>query len=293
MNFQEIVLKLHEFWMDQGCLSLVPYDVEIGVGTFPPATFFGALGERPWRVSYLALSRRPTDSRYGEHPTRLRLHHQCQVLLKPPPEEVQTLYLESLTHLGIDLQRHDLRFVGDDWDSPPLDAWGLGWEVWLDGMEITRFTYLQQVGGIALDPISVALNYGLERIATFVQKVENIFELNWNDTYRYKDLFRAQEREFSEYNLDRAVVDDILRLFQVSERVTQANLECDLVYPAYDHVLKCTHLLDILAARGAISITDREKYIGRIRKLARGCAKRYLEEPGDPKVALDPARHLR
>ncbi len=286
MNFQEMILRLHHFWSEQGCVLEQPYDVEVGAGTFNPATFFGVLGKRPWRVAYVEPSRRPTDGRYGENPFRMHLHHQYQVILKPPPPDIQELYLESLESLGIELADHDVKFFHDNWNSPTLGAWGVGWQVELDGMEITQFTYFQQMGGLELDPVSVELTYGLERIAMFLQGVDDVFQLRWNDELTYGELQREEERQFSRYNFEEADVPTILRWFELAEEEAKRLLEKGLYLPAYDYTLKCSHLFNILDARGAISVTERERYIGRIQELARGCAERYLEALGE----LEPPR---
>ncbi len=280
MDFQSIVLTLHDFWRARGCLLLNPYDVETGAGTFNPATFFGTLGPEPWRVGYVEPSRRPTDGRYGENPIRLRLHHQYQVILKPAPVDVQEMYLASLEQLGLRLADHDVKFAEDDWESPTLAAWGVGWQVWLDEMEITQFTYFQQMGGITLDPISVELTYGLERIALLLQGKESAFDLDWNENVTYGTLWRDKEREFSAYNFETANTDRIQHMFQLCSDECRDNLAAGLVFPAYDYALKCSHLFNILDARGAISVTERESYIGRIRALAVGCAEAYVAKRG-------------
>lgn len=277
MNFQDIILQLHHFWRKKGCLILHPYDVETGAGTFNPATFFGSLGPDPWRVGYVEPSRRPTDGRYGNNPIRLRLHHQYQTLLKPAPPDIQDIYLESLTALGLELDKHDVKFAEDDWGSPTLSAWGVGWQVWLDDMEITQFTYFQQMGGIELGSIPVELTYGLERIATLLQGTESIYELHWNDETSYHNLWWEKERQFSIYNFEAATVDRIQEMFNLCARECRTNLAAGLIFPAYDYVLKCSHLFNILDARGAISVTERESFIGRIRAMARDCAKGYLK----------------
>ncbi|NOX44224.1 MAG: glycine--tRNA ligase subunit alpha [Caldiserica bacterium] len=276
-TFQDLVLALHEYWRDRGCVIFEPYDVEKGAGTFNPATFFGCLGPDPWRVAYVEPSRRPTDGRYGENPIRLRLHHQYQVILKPPPPDIQDLYLGSLEYVGIDLREHDVKFSEDDWESPTLGAWGVGWQVWLDEMEITQFTYFQQMGGIDLDPVSVELTYGLERIALFLQGVESAFELRWSEDVKYGEIWHEKERQFSIYNFEQADVERIRRMFELAEAEARACLEAGLVFPAYDHTLHCSHLFNVLDARGAISVAERESYIARIRELARACAQNYLK----------------
>lgn len=253
-----------------------PHDIEMGAGTFNPATFFGCLGEKPWRVAYVEPSRRPTDGRYGDNPLRMQFYYQYQVILKPTPDDIQDVYLASLEDLGINLRKHDLRFVKDDWQSPTLGAWGLGWEVWLDGMEITQFTYFQQMGGIDLEPVSVELTYGLERIAMFVQDVDHFAHLKWTDTITYGELKLEPEREFCKYNFEKATVDRVLKLYDLNESEAEACLKEGLVFPAYNYTLKCSHLFNILDARKALSITERERYIQRIQDLAKGCARGYL-----------------
>lgn len=275
-TFQDLVLALHDYWRKQGCVIAHPYDIEKGAGTFNPATFFGCLGPRPWRVAYVEPSRRPTDGRYGENPIRLRLHHQYQVILKPPPEDIQDLYLASLEHIGIVLRDHDVKFSEDDWESPTLGAWGVGWQIWLDEMEITQFTYFQQVGGLDLDPVSVELTYGLERIAMFLQGVESAFDLLWREGVRYGEIWLEKEREFSRYNFEQASVERIRYMFELCEAEAKDCLAAGLVFPAYDQTLRCSHLFNVLDARGAISVTERESYIARIRALAKGCAEGYL-----------------
>ena len=284
-TFQEIILALERFWSDQGCVLQQPYDIEVGAGTMNPATFLRALGPEPWKVAYVEPSRRPTDGRYGENPNRLQHYYQYQVVLKPSPKEIQETYLESLTALGIDPLQHDIRFVEDDWESPGLGAWGLGWEVWLDGLEITQFTYFQQVGGIDLRPVSVELTYGLERIAMYLQGVDNVYEVLWTDGVRYGDIHHRTEVEFSKYNFATADVSMHLQLFALHEAESLKLLAEDLILPAYDHCLKCSHLFNVLDARGAISVSERTDYIARIRKMARGVAEGYLnlrEEMGFP-----------
>jgi glycyl-tRNA synthetase alpha chain len=276
MNFQDIILRLHEFWQRQGCLILHPYDVETGGGTFNPATFFRALGPDPWRVIYVEPSRRPTDGRYGENPLRLRLHHQYQVILKPPPVEVQEIYLASLEDLGLKLTDHDVKLSANDWESPALAAGGAGWQVWVDGMEITHFIYLQRMGGIELDPVSVELTYGLERIALLLQAEESAYDLHWNDDVSYRDLWWEKERQFSSYNFEWASVDRIHTRFELCAEECRDSLACGLVFPAYDYVLKCSHLFNVLDARRAISASERESFIARISDLTRRCAQGYL-----------------
>jgi len=285
MNFQEVILALERFWADQGCLIQQPYDLEVGAGTFNPATLLRVLGPEPWKVAYVEPSRRPTDGRYGENPNRLQHYYQYQVILKPSPLEIQEIYLESLKTLGIDPLDHDIRFVEDDWESPTLGASGLGWEVWLDGMEITQFTYFQQAGGISLDPISVELTYGLERIAMYLQEKDNVFDLVWVDNVTYGDVHHKGEVEFSIYNFEEADIDMLFRLFDMYEAESRAVHKRQLVLPAYDYCLKCSHVFNLLDARGAISVAERTNYIGRVRNLARMVAHSYVaqrEKMGHP-----------
>lgn len=277
MNFQELVLKLQQFWADYGCVIGQPYDVEVGAGTFNPHTFLRCLGPEPWNVAYVEPSRRPTDGRYGENPNRLQHYYQFQVILKPSPDNVQEVYLRSLEAVGIEIKKHDIRFVEDDWESPTLGAWGLGWEVWLDGMEITQFTYFQQVGGIDLNPVSAEITYGLERIAMFIQKKNNVFELEWAPGVTYGEVHLETERQWSIFNFEEANVELHFRLFEEFEKEALRLLEKGLVYPAYDYVLKCSHIFNLLDARGAISVSERAAYIGRVRNLARRTARAYLE----------------
>ena len=277
MNFQEIIFHLGTYWSKQGAIVVQPYDIETGAGTFNPATMLRALGPEPWRVAYVEPSRRPSDGRYGENPNRLAMHYQYQVLIKPPPMDVQSLYLESIGSMGIDFQEHDVRFVHDDWESPTLGATGLGWEVWLDGMEITQFTYFQQVGGIDLDPISVELTYGLERLTMFIQRKDNVFDIKWNDSLTYRDVRQREEYEFSKYNFEVASIERHMELFNEFESEAELCLKHDLVLPAYDMVIKCSHIFNILEARGALSVTERTSYIGRVRGLSRKVAEAYIE----------------
>ncbi len=251
--------------------------MEVGAGTFHPATFLRVLGPEPWRAAYVEPSRRPTDGRYGENPNRLQHYYQYQVILKPSPEDCQDIYLESLTRFGIDPLKHDIRFVEDDWESPTLGAWGLGWEVWLDGMEITQFTYFQQVGGIDLKPISVELTYGLERIAMYIQGVDNLFDIEWSEGIKYRDIHHETELEFSKYNFDSADIEMHSRLFEMYERESLRLFREELILPAYEYCLKCSHTFNILDARGALSVAERTAYIARVRNLARTCAAGYLK----------------
>ena len=288
MNFQDVILKLEKYWGSRSCVIHQPYDIEAGAGTFNPATFFRVLGPEPYRAAYVEPSRRPTDGRYGENPNRLQHYYQYQVILKPSPEDVQQQYLDSLKALGIDPLKHDIRFVEDDWESPTLGAWGLGWEVWLDGMEITQFTYFQQVGSIDLDPVSVELTYGLERITMYLQNVDNVYDLQWNDTVKYGHVHLETEKQFSKYNFEVSDKDRLFQWFDTYEAEAKVLLEQDLVLPAYDYTLKCSHAFNLLDARGAISVTERTGFIGRVRKLARLCAEGYVrqrEELGHPLLA--------
>ncbi len=278
LNFQETILTLERFWADRGCIIGQPYDIEVGAGTFNPHTTIRSLGPEPWRVAYVEPSRRPTDGRYGENPNRLQHYYQYQVLLKPSPLEVQEMYLDSLRALGIDPLEHDIRFVEDDWESPTIGAWGLGWEIWLDGMEITQFTYFQQVGSVDLDPISVELTYGLERIAMFLQEVDSVYDLVWVDGVTYGDVHQKGEWEHSTYNFEVADVQMLWKLFESYEAEALRLLEMGLVLPGYDYCLKCSHTFNLLEARGAISVTQRTAYIARIRNLARRAAEAYVKQ---------------
>jgi len=282
-------MTLEKYWADRGCIIQQPYDIEVGAGTMNPATLLRVLGPEPWAVAYVEPSRRPTDGRYGENPNRLGHYYQYQVIIKPSPLEIQEIYLGSLKALGIDPLDHDIRFVEDDWDSPNVGASGLGWEVWLDGMEITQFTYFQQAGSLRLDPISVEITYGLERIAMYLQEVENVFELKWNDRLTYGDVHKKGEWELSVYNFEEADVEMLLKNFEMYEKESLRLSEKGLVLPAYDYCLKCSHIFNILDARGAISVTERTQYIDRLRRLARMAAKNYVaqrEEMGFPLLKL-------
>ena len=278
MHFQDVILKLEKFWANKGCVLAQPYDMEVGAGTFHPTTLLRALGPEPWNVAYVQPSRRPTDGRYGENPNRLQHYYQYQVILKPSPYNVQQLYLQSMKVLGVDPLEHDIRFVEDDWESPTLGAAGLGWEVWLDGMEITQFTYFQLCGSMELSPISVELTYGLERIAMYLQGVDNVYDLTWNDTIKYGDVHHQQEVEQSTYNFEKADVDMLFSFFNQYEAESQRVIADGLVLPAYEYCLKCSHTFNLLDARGAISVTERTGYIGRIRNLARLCAEAYVNQ---------------
>ncbi|BDV01386.1 glycine--tRNA ligase alpha subunit [Thermodesulfomicrobium sp. WS] len=278
MYFQDVILELQRFWADQGCVLHFPYDMEVGAGTFNPSTFLRVLGPEPWNVAYAESSRRPTDGRYGENPNRLQHYYQFQVILKPSPANVLELYLESLGVLGIDKAEHDIRFVEDDWESPTLGAWGLGWEVWLNGMEVTQFTYFQQVGGIDLDPISCEITYGVERLTMYLQGKESVYALQWNKNVTYGDIYHQSEVEQSKYNFDYSNKDMLLSFFQSCEEECKRLCEANLPWPAYDYCLKCSHLFNLLDARGAISITERAQYIGRVRHLASTVARLYVEQ---------------
>lgn len=278
MNLQEIIFRLEKFWSDQGCIIQQPYDIEVGAGTMNPATTLRVLGPEPWRVAYVEPSRRPTDGRYGENPNRLQHYYQYQVIIQPAPDDIQETYLASLASLGIDPEEHDIRFVEDDWESPTIGAWGLGWEVWLDGMEITQFTYFQQVGGVDMSLVPAEITYGIERIAMFVQKVENVYDLSWNDELLYGDVHHKGEVEHSTYNFDEADVDMLFSLFNMYEAEASRIIDKGLVLPAYDYVLKCSHTFNLLDARNAISVTERTGYISRIRNIAGKCARNYVQQ---------------
>lgn len=277
MTFQEIILKLQSYWADYGCVLLQPYDIEVGAGTFNPATFLKSLGPDHWKCAYVEPSRRPADGRYGENPNRLQHYYQFQVIIKPAPDDSQKIYLDSLKCLGINFAEHDIRFVEDDWESPTLGATGLGWEVWLDGMEVTQFTYFQQVGGITLNPISLEITYGLERIAMFIQKKDSLFDLEWVDGYTYSDIHKQDEIQFSKYNFEHTDPQMQAQLFDMYEKECKNLLKHDLALPAYDYVLKCSHAFNMLDARGVIGVTQRTDYITRVRNIARGCAEKYLK----------------
>jgi glycyl-tRNA synthetase alpha chain len=301
LSFQDIILTLQRFWADQGCVILQPYDVEMGAGTFHPATALRALGPKPWNAAYVQPSRRPKDGRYGENPNRLQHYYQFQVILKPSPPNIQELYLESLKQLGIDPLKHDIRFVEDDWESPTLGAWGLGWEVWLNGMEVTQFTYFQQVGGIECRPVSGEITYGLERLAMYIQGVENVYDLKFNENSRirelenseyrilessnprilavtYGDVFLKNEQQFSAYNLEFANTDMLLQHFKDAEKECEAMLAKNLPLPAFDQCIKASHNFNLLDARGVISVTERASYIAKVRALAKGCCESYVRD---------------
>jgi len=284
LSFQSLILDLQRFWADQGCVILQPYDIQVGAGTFHPATALRALGPEPWRAAYVQPSRRPTDGRYGENPNRVQQHYQLQVILKPAPADSQDLYLASLAAIGIEAGLHDIRFVEDDWESPTLGAWGLGWEVWVDGMEVSQFTYFQQVGGIECDPVSTELTYGLERLAMYVQGVESMFDLDYNGAsgparVTYGQVFKRAEREFSAYNFELADTARLVVHFADAETECRALVDRGLALPAYDQCLKASHLFNLLDARGAISVTERTAYILRVRALANACCEAWLAGP--------------
>ncbi len=278
MYFQDIIMELNKFWAEKGCVVQQPYDMEVGAGTFHPATLLRALGPEPWKAAYVQPSRRPTDGRYGENPNRLQHYYQYQVVLKPSPLEVQEMYLDSLKRFGLNLLEHDVRFVEDDWESPTLGAWGLGWEVWLDGMEITQFTYFQQAGSLDLQPITVEITYGLERIAMYLQKVENVYHLAWNKEVSYGEIFHQAEVEFSTFNFEEANVEALIHFFDTYESEALKLLDKGLILPAYDYCLKCSHSFNLLDARKAISVAERTRYIGRIRNIAREVAVQFAEQ---------------
>ncbi|OGR84205.1 MAG: glycine--tRNA ligase subunit alpha [Elusimicrobia bacterium RIFCSPHIGHO2_02_FULL_57_9] len=278
MTFQELILELQRFWAHQGCLLIQPYDLEKGAGTFNPATFFGALATAPTAVAYPESCRRPGDGRYGQNPNRLGKYYQFQVLIKPVPAKIIDIYLRSLKALGLDLKKHDLRWIEDDWQSPTLGASGVGWEVWLDGMEITQFTYFQQMGSIALSPISVEITYGLERIALYLQKKDDVFDLDFNERFTYGDLHRSQENQFSRYYFEQADVAMLRRHFEDYEKEATCLVKAGMPLPAYDCVMKVSHLFNVLDARGALSVTERAQYIGRVRHIARQVINLYLEQ---------------
>jgi glycyl-tRNA synthetase alpha chain len=278
LPFQQLILNLHQFWANQGCVILQPYDMEVGAGTSHPATCLRALGPKPWNAAYVQPSRRPKDGRYGENPNRLQHYYQYQVILKPSPDNIQDIYLDSLKMIGIDPAKHDIRFVEDDWENPTLGAWGLGWEVWCDGMEVTQFTYFQQVGGIECRPVSGEITYGLERLAMYIQGVENVYDLDFNGKgVKYGDIFLQNEKEFSAYNLEYADVDQLQRQFADAESECKSLLAKNLPLPAYDQCLKAAHRFNLLDARGVISVTERAAYIGRVRALAKGCCEGWVK----------------
>jgi glycyl-tRNA synthetase alpha chain len=276
-TFQELILTLQTYWAAQGCVLLQPYDLEVGAGTFHPATFLRAIGPEPWQAAYVQPSRRPKDGRYGENPNRLQHYYQYQVVLKPSPANIQELYLDSLRALGLNMAEHDVRFVEDDWESPTLGAWGLGWEVWLDGMEVTQFTYFQEVGGLKCTPVLGEITYGLERLAMYLQGVESVFDLKWTDSVSYGDVYHQNEVEQSKYNFEHSNVEWLFRLFGEFESEAKRLLENQLTLPAFEMVMKCSHTFNLLDARGAISVTERAAYIGRVRNLSRAVAQSYYD----------------
>ncbi len=277
LTFQQIIFHLQKFWDSQGCIIRQPYDVEMGAGTFHPATFFGTLSNKDERIAYVQPSRRPKDGRYGDNPNRLQHYYQFQVIIKPSPDDIQELYLKSLEAIGTPIKEHDVRFVEDDWESPTLGAAGLGWEVWLDSMEISQFTYFQQIAGYELKSVPVELTYGLERIAMYIQQVDHFKDIKWNDTMTYEDVYMTSEKHFCEFNFKTANVDMLFSEFDRYEKEVSRQVEFGLVYPAYDYVLKCSHVFNLLDARGAISVSERALYIKRIRNLAKSCAKAFWE----------------
>lgn len=287
LTFSEILLKLQTFWANasfnntKGCVLLQPYDIPAGAGTFHPATLLRSLDKTPWATAYVAPSRRPTDGRYGENPNRLGSYYQFQVLIKPSPDNIQDLYLQSLKSLGLDIASHDIRFVEDNWESPTLGAWGLGWEVWLDGMEVTQFTYFQQVGGIACESISVEITYGVERLAMYIQGVESVFDIAWNENMRYADVHLEGEYEFSKYNFEVADVNFLFQSFENAQNEAKRCLEARLPLPAYDYTMLSSHFFNVLDARKAISVAQRQEYILKIRELAKGCAMLYKEQENE------------
>jgi len=287
MNFQEIIFKLERYWGNRGCIIQQPYDVEVGAGTMNPATFLRVLGPEPWKAAYVEPSRRPADGRYGENPNRVQKHHQFQVILKPSPQDVQDVYFKSLEKLGILRKKHDIRFIEGDWEAPTLGSWGLGWEVWLDGLEITQFTYFQQAGGIDLNLIPVEITYGLERIAMVIQDIDNVFDLRWSENITYGDVHQQVEVEHSKYNFEEADVHMLFNLFVIYEKEAKRLIKKKLTLPAYDYILKCSHTFNLLDARGAISVSERTGYVSRVRNLARLCAEEYIgqrEKMGYPLI---------
>jgi glycyl-tRNA synthetase alpha chain len=277
LTFQQIILQLQNYWDSKGCALLQPYDMEVGAGTSHTATFLRAIGPEPWSAAYVQPSRRPKDGRYGQNPNRLQHYYQFQVVLKPAPADILDLYLGSLESLGFDLKKNDIRFVEDDWENPTLGAWGLGWEVWLNGMEVTQFTYFQQVGGIDCKPITGEITYGLERLAMYLQNVDNVYDLAWTENVKYGDVYLQNEQEQSAYNFEHSDIEFLFQAFGANERQAHYLIEQKLALPAYEQVLKCAHNFNLLDARGAISVTERAAFIGRIRQLARSVAQSYLE----------------
>ncbi len=286
LSFQRLILTLHDYWSDKGCVILQPYDMEVGAGTFHPATTLRALGPESWNAAYVQPCRRPTAGRYGENPNRLGAYYQYQVILKPSPGDIQQLYLGSLAAIGIDFSKHDIRFVEDDWESPTLGAWGLGWEVWCDGMEVTQFTYFQQVGGYDCKPVAGEITYGLERLAMYIQGVDNVYDLQFNDpapgmpSVSYGDVFRENEREFSAYHFEAANTDMLFKQFVMASEEAKALIDAKLPLPAYDQAIKASHIFNTLQARGVISVAERQAYIGRVRDLAKGACQAWMEKNG-------------
>ena len=281
LSFQDIVINLQKYWSKQGCIILQPYDIEVGAGTFHPATTLRSLGSKSWKAAYVQPSRRPTDGRYGENPNRLQHYYQYQVIIKPSPDKIKQMYLRSLESIGINVKSHDIRFVEDDWESPTLGASGLGWEVWCDGMEITQFTYFQQMAGVECKPVPVELTYGLERICMFVQKKNNVFDIEWNNEgVTYKDVFHLAEKEYSSYNFEYADTKILFDNFKNAEKECKSLLEKDLALPAYDQCLKASHIFNLLDARGVIAVAERTGYINRIRDLAKGSGSIWLKKNG-------------
>ncbi len=277
-SFQDTIFNLQKFWAKKGCVILQPYDLEVGAGTFHPATTLRSLGPKPWKTAYVQPSRRPTDGRYGDNPNRLQHYYQFQVLIKPSPKDIKKMYLNSLNSIGINHEDHDIRFVEDDWESPTLGAAGLGWEVWCDGMEVTQFTYFQQMAGIECNPVSVEITYGLERLCMFIQDKKNVFDLNWNNEgILYRDVFHQSEKEFSAYNFEYANTDNLFKIFDMLEEETKLLIEKKISLPAYDQCLKCSHVFNILDARGVISVAQRAEYIARIRELTKSIGKVWIE----------------
>ena len=278
LSFQDTIFNLQKYWSKKGCIILQPYDLEVGAGTFHPATTLRSLGPKPWKTAYVQPSRRPTDGRYGDNPNRLQHYYQFQVLIKPSPKEIKKMYLNSLSSIGINHEEHDIRFVEDDWESPTLGAAGLGWEVWCDGMEVTQFTYFQQMAGVECKPVSVEITYGLERLCMFIQNKKSVFDLIWNDEgITYKDVFHQSEKEFSAYNFEYANTDNLFKIFEMLEEETKLLVEKKISLPAYDQCLKCSHVFNILDARGVISVAQRAEYIARIRELTKSIGKVWIE----------------
>ncbi len=276
LSMQDIILTLQQFWAKQGCMLMQSYDTEKGAGTMSPYTFLRAIGPEPWNVAYVEPSRRPADGRYGENPNRLYQHHQFQVIMKPSPDNIQELYLDSLRALGIDPLEHDIRFVEDNWENPSMGCAGVGWEVWLDGMEITQFTYFQQVGGLEVRPVAVEVTYGLERLSSYIQDVNSVFELEWADGVKYGDIFKEPEFEHSKYSFEESNQEMLFELFDTYEKEAKKQIENGLVHPAYDYILKCSHTFNLLDARGAVSVTERAGYLSRIRNMARMVARAFV-----------------